>query len=80
MGIIYLHGMEFALREADGVCRQADGRAFGTHGRDRSDCSHCSFYPCVQKKWAEVKQIYKVTLTEQGEHAVYRALFDTGNL
>ncbi len=79
MGIIYLHGMEFAY----GKLTECAGRLMGERLARMVVIAVIAVivvFILAYRKWAEVKQIYKVTLTEQGEHAVYRALFDTGNL
>ena len=74
-----LHGMEFAY----GKLMECAGRLVGERLARMTVIAVIAVivvFILAYRKWAEVKQIYKVTLTEQGEHAIYRALFDTGNL
>lgn len=79
MGIIYLHGMEFAY----GKLMECAGRLVGerlAHMMVIAVIAMIVVFILAYRKWTEARQIYKVTLTEEGENAVYRALFDTGNL
>ena len=78
MGIIYLHGMEFAY----GKLMECAVRLVGERMARMTVIAVIAvivMFILAYRKWAEARQIYNVTLTEEGENAVYKALFDTGN-
>ncbi|MDE6220744.1 MAG: sigma-E processing peptidase SpoIIGA [Lachnospiraceae bacterium] len=78
MGIIYLHGMVFAY----GKLMECAGRLVG-NGLAQivviALIAGIVIFMLVYRSLVESKHIYEVTLTEEGENVVYRALFDTGN-
>ena len=78
MGIIDLHGMEFAY----GKLMQCADRLVGERWARivvSVAIAGIVFFILAYRSLVESRQIYEVTLTEEGENAVYRALFDTGN-
>ncbi|MDE7477901.1 MAG: sigma-E processing peptidase SpoIIGA [Lachnospiraceae bacterium] len=78
MGIIYMHGMEFAY----GKLMECADRLVGEQLAQlivTAVIVGIVIFILAYRSLAETKHIYEVTLTEEGENAVYRALFDTGN-
>lgn len=77
-GIIYLHGMVFAY----GKLLECAGRFMGERMAQLTVTALIAgvvlFLACL--RLAESRHIYEVTLVEGEENAVYKALFDTGNL
>lgn len=77
-GIIYLHGMVFAY----GKLLECAGRFMGERMAQLTVTALIAgvvlFLAC--RRLAEARHIYEVTLVEGEENAVYKALFDTGNL
>lgn len=78
MGIIYLHGMAFAY----GKLLECAGRLVGNWAAQLMVTALIASIVVFMLvcRLAESGCIYEVTLTEGEENAVYRALFDTGNL
>lgn len=78
LGIIYLHGMVYAY----GKLLECAGRFMGRHLAQIVVTALIAgvviFLAC--RRLAESRHIYEVTLVEGEETAVYKALFDTGNL
>ena len=78
MGIIDLYGMVFAY----GKLMECAGRLVGERLAQilvTGVIIGIVMFILAYRRWAEARQIYNVTLTEEGENAVYKALFDTGN-
>ena len=78
MGIIYLHGMVFAY----GKLMECTARLI----REKyaqilvpAIIASIVLFILTYRKIVESRHIYEVTLTEEGENIVYKALFDTGN-
>lgn len=78
MGIIYLHGMVFAY----GKLMECTARLVGEKYAQilvSVVIAGIVLFILAYRKIAESRHIYEVTLTEEGENVVYKALFDTGN-
>lgn len=78
MGIIYLHGMVFAY----GKLMECIGRLAGERPARiivTAVIAGIVIFMLACRSLMETRHIYEVTLIEEGENAVYRALFDTGN-
>lgn len=78
MGIIYLHGMVFAY----GKLMECTARLVGEKYAQilvSVVIVGIVLFILAYRKIAESRHIYEVTLTEEGENVVYKALFDTGN-
>ncbi len=78
MGIIYLHGMVFAYGKLLACANRLVGKFFAQLTVTALIIGIVGFMLLYRKR-AGARQIYNVTLTEEGENAVYKALFDTGN-
>lgn len=79
MGIIYLYGMVFAY----GKLLECAGRLVGSLLAQlvvTAVIAGIVVFMLACRNLAESRHIYEVTLVEGEENAVYRALFDTGNL
>lgn len=79
MGIIYLHGMSFAY----GRLLECAGRLVGSWLAQlvvTAGIAGVVAFMLACRSLAESRHIYEVTLVEGEENAVYKALFDTGNL
>lgn len=79
MGIIYLHGMVFAY----GKLMECAGRLVGERMAQiivTGVIVGIVVFMLAYRRLVESRHIYEVTLTEEGENVVCRALFDTGNL
>lgn len=78
MGIIYLHGMVFAY----GKLMECASRLVG-NGLAQIVVTvliaGIVIFMLVYRRLVESRHIYEVTLMEEGENVVYKALFDTGN-
>ncbi len=78
MGIIYLHGMVFAY----GKLMECIGRLVGEEYAQilvSAAIAGIVLFILAYRRIVESRHIYEVTLTEEGENVVYKALFDTGN-
>ena len=79
MGIIYLHGMVFAY----GKLLECADRLVGNRMAQIMVTAVIAVivsFMLACRRLAESRRIYEVTLVEGEENAVYKALFDTGNL
>lgn len=79
MGIIYLHGMVYAY----GKLLECAGRLVGNWLAQivvTAVIAGIVVFMLACRSLAESRHIYEVTLVEGEENAVYKALFDTGNL
>lgn len=79
MGIIYLHGMVFAY----GKLMECAGRLVGERMAQilvTGVIAGIVGFMLAYRRLAESRHIYEVTLTQEEENVVCRALFDTGNL
>lgn len=79
MGVIYLHGMVFAY----GKLMESVGRLVGERMAQilvTGVIAGIVIFMLAYRRLVESRHIYEVTLTEEGENVVCRALFDTGNL
>lgn len=79
MGIIYLHGMVFAY----GKLMECMGRLVGERFAQlvvTAVIAGIVLFILAYRRLIEPARIYEVILTEGEENAVYKALFDTGNL
>ncbi len=79
MGIIYLHGMVFAY----GKLMECAGRIVGEWMAQvivTGVISGIVVFMLAYRRLMGARHIYDVTLTEEGENVMCRALFDTGNL
>lgn len=78
MGIIYLHGMVFAY----GKLMECAGRLVGERLVQITVTviiAGIVIFMLAYRSLVEIRHIYEVTLSEEGENVVYNALFDTGN-
>lgn len=79
MGIIYFHGMVFAY----GKLMECAGRLVGERAAQiivTGTIAGIVIFMLACRRLSESRPIYIVTLSEEGENVVCRALFDTGNL
>lgn len=79
MGVIYLHGMVFAY----GKLMECAGRLVGERTARilvTGLIAGIVAFMLAYRRLVESKRIYEVTLMEEGENVICRALFDTGNL
>lgn len=79
MGVIYLHGMVFAYGKLmECACRLVGERM--AQILVTGVIAGIVIFMLAYRRLVESRHIYEVTLTEEGENVVCRALFDTGNL
>lgn len=78
LGIIYLHGMVFAYGKLTECARRLAGERL-SQIVVAALIAGIVIFMLVCRRLTESGHIYEVILTEEGENAVYRALFDTGN-
>ncbi|MFG6368444.1 MAG: sigma-E processing peptidase SpoIIGA [Lachnospiraceae bacterium] len=78
MGIIYLHGMVFAYGKLMECTARLVGEGYAQILVPAAIAGVVLFI-LAYRKFVESRHIYEVTLTEEGENVVYKALFDTGN-
>lgn len=79
IGVIYLHSMAFAYGKLV-ECADRLGAGGTAQIVVAAVITGIVFFILVYRARAKRRCIYKVTLTENGEHIELKALFDTGNL